>query len=60
MTVGLMAIGGVLRKRDTWATTMVAVAPLYVAFAVWASDMVEIIIQTSFAALFVALIIIST
>jgi len=27
VAVGLMAVGGVLRKRETWATTMVAFVP---------------------------------
>lgn len=57
-TVGLMAIGGVMRQLGTWATTMVAIASFYVVFAVEAGDRFEIIIHTGLAAGFATLAII--
>lgn len=48
-TVALMAVGGVLRQRGTWATTMVAIASFYVVFAIQTGDTSEIIIHTLLA-----------
>jgi len=57
-TVGLMAVGGVLRQRGTWATTMVAIASFYVVFAIQTGDMTEIIIHAGLVAGFVTLAVI--
>jgi hypothetical protein len=37
-TVVLMALGGVMNQRGTWATTMVAIASFYVVFAIQTGD----------------------
>jgi len=58
VTVGLMAVGGVLRQRGTWATTMVAIASFYVVFAIQTGDMSEIVVHTGIAAGFAILAII--
>jgi hypothetical protein len=57
-TVSLMAVGGVLRQRGTWATTMVAIASFYVVFAIQTGDPMEIIVHTGLAAGFVILAIV--
>lgn len=57
-TIALMAIGGVLNQRGTWATTMVAIAFFYVVFAIQTGDTLEIVVHTSIAASFAALAII--
>ncbi|KIN66139.1 hypothetical protein Z946_618 [Sulfitobacter noctilucicola] len=33
ISVALLAVGGVMRQRGTWATTIVAIASFYVVFA---------------------------
>jgi len=58
VTVALMAIGGVMNQRGTWATTMVAIASFYVVFAIQTGDKLEIVVHTGLAAGFVALAII--
>ncbi|WHZ38518.1 hypothetical protein [Sagittula sp. MA-2] len=57
VTVALMAIGGVMNQRGTWATIMVAIA-FYVVFAIQTRDTLEIVVHTGLAAGFVALAII--
>jgi len=57
-TVSLMAVGGVLRQRGTWATTMVAIASFYVVFAIQTGNLMEIIVHTGLAAGFVILAIV--
>ena len=56
--VALMAVGGVMRQRGTWATTIVAIASFYVVFAIQSGDTLEIVAHTGFAAGFSALAII--
>ncbi|WP_299960872.1 hypothetical protein [uncultured Roseobacter sp.] len=58
VTVALMAFGGVLRQRGTWATTMVAIASFYVVFAIQTGDTTEIVIHTLLATGFAVLAII--
>ena len=58
VTVVLMALGGVMNQRGTWATTMVAIASFYVVFAIQTGDTLEIVVHTGLAAGFVALAII--
>jgi len=53
-----MTIGGSLRQRGTWVTTMVAIASFYVVFAVETADSAEIIVHTGLAAGFPVLAII--
>lgn len=57
-TIGLMAVGGVIRQKGTWATTMVAIASFYVVFAIQTGDMLEIVVHTGLAAGFVTLAIV--
>lgn len=57
ITVALMAVGGVMNQRGTWATTMVAIASFYVVFAIQSGDTVEFVTHTGFAAGFSALAI---
>lgn len=57
-TVALMATGGVMHQRGTWATIMVAIASFYVVFAIQSGDALEIGVHTGLAAGFVALAII--
>ncbi|UWR24570.1 hypothetical protein [Sulfitobacter sp. S190] len=57
-TVALMAIGGVMHQRGTWATIMVAIASFYVVFAIQTGDTLEIVVHTGLAAGFTALAII--
>lgn len=58
VTVVMMALGGVMKQRGTWATTMVAIASFYVVFAIQTGDTLEIVVHTGLAAGFVALAII--
>lgn len=58
VTVALMAIGGVMNQRGTWATIMVAVASFYVVFAFQTGETLEIVVHTGLATGFVALAII--
>lgn len=58
VTVVLMALGGVMNQRGTWATTMVAIASFYVVFAIQTGETLEIVVHTGLAAGFVALAII--
>lgn len=58
ITVALMAVGGVMRQRGTWATTIVAIASFYVVFAIQSGDTLEIVAHTGFAAGFSTLAII--
>ena len=57
-TIGLMAVGGVIRQEGTWATTMVAIASFYVVFAIQTGDMLEIVVHTGLATGFVTLAIV--
>ena len=57
-TIALMEIGGVMRQRGTWATTMVAIASFYVVFAIQTGDTLEIIVHSGLAAGFVILAIV--
>lgn len=58
ISVALMAVGGVMRQRGTWATTIVAIASFYVVFAIQSGDTLEIVAHTGLAAGFSALAII--
>lgn len=58
LTVALMAIGGVMNQRGTWATAMVAIASFYVVFAIQSGETQEIVVHAGLAAGFVALAII--
>lgn len=58
VTVALMAIGGVMNQRGTWATAMVAIASFYVVFAIQSGETQEIVVHAGLAAGFVALAII--
>ena len=57
-TIALREIGGVMRQRGTWATTMVAIASFYVVFAIQTGDTLEIIVHSGLAAGFVILAIV--
>ena len=57
-TIALTEIGGVIRQRGTWATTMVAIASFYVVFAIQTGDTLEIIVHSGLAAGFVILAVI--
>ena len=58
VAIGVMAFGGVMRQRGTWAATMVAIASFYVVFAIQSGDTFDIVVHTGLAIGFASLAII--